>query len=120
MKIDFSTGKVYYPEDDDPDPDGMIARQLQSSGDYPNITENEKHLYEEALKQESISEAQPFFTKTVHAGLPYARIKYLIFCLCLIMYGFIGIISFGETQSCLAAKFLLSKWVIGVEINETR
>ncbi len=90
MKIDFKTGTVYYPTEE---------QQFKDS------------LEDLKIKDDEINEEQPTFTKTIHAGLPYARFKYLFFCLCMVLDGMIGMISLGQTQSIMANKFLLSKWI---------
>ena len=52
------------------------------------------------------------FQKTRHHGLPYGRLKYLLYCFLLMVDGFIGIVSFGQTQSIIAQKYLLSDWIL--------
>ena len=86
MKIDFDTGKVYYPDS------------------------NEK--LKESLEDFDVKEEDAIFQKTRHYGLPYGRLKYFFYCFLLMMDGIIGIVSFGQTQSIMAQKYLLSKWII--------
>ena len=90
MKIDFKTGEVYYPSEQE---------QFKDS------------LEDLKIKDEQINQEQPVFTKTIHGELPYARLKYMFFCFCMLLDGLIGIVSVGQTQSIMANKFLLSKWV---------
>ena len=95
MKIDFTTGKVYYPDENE---------ELKESLEEMKIKENvgiETGVVKEAV-----------FQKTRHKGLPYGRLKYMFYCLLLMVDGFIGIISIGQTQSILAQKYLLSKWIL--------
>ena len=95
MKIDFTTGKVYYPDE---------AEELKKSLEEMKIKEN--------LGMETGVEKEALFQKTRHKGLPYGRLKYLLYCFLLMMDGLIGIVSFGQTQSILAQKYLLSKWIL--------
>ena len=92
MEIDFKTGKVFYT-------------------DY--LKENPEQIRQslEELKIKNNAE-EPVFSKTIHSGLPYGRLKYLFYCFLLMMDGLIGIISLGQTQSILAQKYLLSKWLL--------
>ena len=95
MKIDFDTGKVYYPDE---------AEELKESLEEMKIKEN--------LGMETGVEKEALFQKTRHKGLPYGRLKYMFYCLLLMVDGFIGIVSFGQTQSIMAQKYLLSKWIL--------
>jgi hypothetical protein len=94
MKIDFGTGKVYYPDNNE---------VLKESLEELKIKDN--------LGSETNTE-EPLFSKTRHENLPYGRLKYLFYCFLLMMDGLIGIISLGQTQSILAQKYLLSKWIL--------
>ena len=96
MKIDFTTGKVYYPDE---------AEELKESLEEMKIREN--------LGIETSSEKDALFQKTRHKGLPYGRLKYLLYCFLLMVDGLIGIMSFGQTQSIMAQKYLLSGWIVG-------
>jgi hypothetical protein len=58
-------------------------------------------------------EEEPVFSKTIHQNLKYGRLKYLIYCFLLMVDGFIGIISLGQTQSILANKYILSDYIMG-------
>ena len=98
MKIDFTTGKVYYPDE---------AEELKESLEEMKIREN--------LGIETSIEKDALFQKTRHKGLPYGRLKYLLYCFLLMVDGLIGIMSFGQTQSIMAQKYLLSKWIIDEE-----
>ena len=96
MKIDFDTGKVIYNDESD---------ELKESLEEMKIKENvgiETGVVKEAI-----------FQKTRHKGLPYGRLKYMFYCLLLMVDGFIGIISIGQTQSIIAQKYLLSDWILG-------
>ena len=95
MKIDFDTGKVYYPDEDE---------ELKESLEEMKIKEN--------LGMKTGVEKEALFQKTRHKGLPYGRLKYMFYCLLLMVDGFIGIVSFGQTQSIMAQKYLLSKWIL--------
>ena len=95
MKIDFDTGKVYYPDEDE---------ELKESLEEMKIKEN--------LGMKTGVEKEALFQKTRHKGLPYGRLKYMFYCLLLMVDGFIGIISIGQTQSIMAQKYLLSKWIL--------
>jgi hypothetical protein len=98
MKIDFTTGKVYYTDD---------AEELKESLEEMKIREN--------LGIEPGIEKDALFQKTRHKGLPYGRLKYLLYCFLLMVDGLIGIVSFGQTQSIMAPKYLLSKWIMEEE-----
>ena len=95
MKIDFTTGKVYYPDRDE---------ELKESLEEMKI--KEKVGIKTGVEKEAI------FQKTRHKGLPYGRLKYMFYCLLLMVDGFVGIISIGQTQSIMAQKYLLSKWIL--------
>jgi len=95
MKIDFTTGKVYYPDRDE---------ELKESLEEMKIKDN--------LGIETNIEKEALFQKTRHKGLPYGRLKYLLYCFLLMIDGLIGIMSLGQTQSILAQKYLLSKWIL--------
>ena len=95
MKIDFDTGKVYYPDE---------AEELKKTLEEMKI--------KESMGIETGIEKEALFQKTRHRGLPYGRLKYLFYCFLLMMDGLIGIVSFGQTQSILAQKYLLSKWIL--------
>ena len=60
-------------------------------------------------------EKEALFQKTRHRGLPFGRLKYLFYCFLLMVDGLIGIMSFGQTQSIMAQKYLLSIWMIDEE-----
>ncbi len=92
MKIDFGTGKVYYTDVLNEDPE-----------------EIKKSLEDMKIKNEGV---EPVFSKTRHEGLPYGRLKYMFYCCLLMVDGLIGIVSFGQTQSIMAQKYLLSKWIM--------
>ena len=95
MKIDFTTGKVYYPDE---------AEELKESLEEMKI--------KESVGIETNVEKEAMFQKTRHHGLPYGRLKYLLYCFLLMVDGFIGIVSLGQTQSIIAQKYLLSKWIL--------
>ena len=95
MKIDFDTGKEYYPDEDE---------ELKESLEEMKI--------KESMGIETGVEKEALFQKTRHHGLPYGRLKYLFYCFLLMIDGLIGIMSFGQTQSILAPKYLLSKWIL--------
>ena len=95
MKIDFDTGKVTYNDEMD---------ELKESLEEMKI--------KESMGIETGVEREALFQKTRHYGLPYGRLKYLFYCFLLMMDGLIGIVSFGQTQSILAQKYLLSKWIL--------
>ena len=92
MEIDFKTGKVIYTDCLNEDPE-QIRQSLEEMKIKNNVEE-------------------PVFSKTTHSGLPYGRLKYLFYCFLLMMDGLIGIVSLGQTQSILAQKYLLSKWIL--------
>ena len=94
MKIDFDTGRVIYNDEMD---------ELRESLEEMKIKEN---LGIETSTEEAV------FSKTRHYGLPYGRLKYLFYCFLLMMDGLVGIVSLGQTQSILAQKYLLSKWIM--------
>ena len=94
MKIDFDTGKVIYTNE---------ADELKESLEEMKIGENL------GIKTDT---EEPVFSKTRHEGLPYGRLKYIFYCFLLVMDGLIGVVSFGQTQSILAPKYLLSKWLL--------
>tara|TARA_B100000929_G_scaffold256605_1_gene218923 strand:- start:289 stop:585 length:297 start_codon:yes stop_codon:yes gene_type:complete len=89
MKIDFDTGKVIYTDEMDELKESLEEMKIQDS---PRV--------------------EPVFSKTRHEGLPYGRFKFMFYCCLLMMDGLIGIVSLGQTQSILAQKYLLSKWVL--------
>ena len=95
MKIDFTTGKVYYPDENE---------ELKESLEEMKIKEN--------VGIETNVEKEAMFQKTRHHGLPYGRLKYLLYCFLLMMDGLIGIVSLGQTQSIMAHKYLLSEWIL--------
>ena len=95
MKIDFTTGKVYYPDENE---------ELKESLEEMKI--KEKVGIETNVEKEAV------FQKTRHHGLPYGRLKYLLYCFLLMVDGFIGIVSLGQTQSIIAQKYLLSDWIL--------
>ena len=94
MKIDFDTGKVIYTNE---------ADELKESLEEMKIGENL------GIKTDT---KEPVFSKTRHEGLPYGRLKYIFYCFLLVADGVIGIVSLGQTQSILAPKYLLSKWLL--------
>ena len=94
MKIDFDTGKVIYTNE---------ADELKESLEEMKIGENL------GIKTDT---EEPVFSKTRHRGLPYGRLKYLFYCFLLMVDGFIGIVSLGQTQSIMAQKYLLSEWIM--------
>ena len=93
MKIDFKTGKVIYT-------------------DFLNENPEQVRQSLEELKIKDAPEPEPVFSKTRHEGLPYGRFKFMFYCCLLMMDGLIGIVSFGQTQSIMAQKYLLSKWIL--------
>ena len=95
MKIDFDTGRVIYNDEMD---------ELKESLEEMKI--------KESVGIETGVEREALFQKTRHYGLPYGRLKYLFYCFLLMMDGLIGIVSFGQTQSILAQKYLLSKCIL--------
>ena len=94
MKIDFDTGKVIYTNE---------ADELRESLEEMKIRENL------GIKTDT---EEPVFSKTRHEGLPHGRLKYIFYCFLLVVDGMIGIVSLGQTQSILAPKYLLSKWIL--------
>ena len=96
MKIDFGTGKVYYPDSNEELKESLEEMKIK---DYVGI--------ETGTKKEAV------FSKTRHEGLPYGRLKYIFYCVLLMIDGLIGIVSFGQTQSIMAQKYLLSEWIMG-------
>ena len=94
MKIDFDTGKVIYSDETD---------ELKESLEEMKIRENL------GIKTDT---EEPVFSKTRHRGLPYGRLKFLFYCCLLMVDGLIGIVSLGQTQSIMAQKYLLSKWIL--------
>ena len=94
MKIDFDTGRVIYNDEMD---------ELRESLEEMKIGENL------GIKTDT---EEPVFSKTRHEGLPYGRLKYIFYCFLLVVDGMIGIVSLGQTQSILAPKYLLSKWIL--------
>ena len=94
MKIDFDTGKVFYTNE---------ADELKESLEEMKIRENL------GIKTDT---KEPVFSQTRHEGLPYGRFKFMFYCCLLMMDGLIGIVSLGQTQSIMAQKYLLSKWIL--------
>ena len=101
MKIDFDTGKVTYNDEMD---------ELKESLEEMKI--------KESMGIETGVEKEALFQKTRHRGLPFGRLKYLFYCFLLMVDGLIGIVSFGQTQSIMAQKYLLSKWIGDSHIDE--
>ena len=95
MKIDFDTGRVIYNDEMD---------ELKESLEEMKI--------KESMGIKTGVEREALFQKTRHYGLPYGRLKYLFYCCLLMVDGLIGIVSFGQTQSIMAQKYLLSKWIM--------
>jgi len=95
MKIDFDTGRVIYNDEMD---------ELKESLEEMKI--------KESMGIETGVEKEALFQKTRHQGLPYGRLKYMFYCCLLMVDGLIGIVSLGQTQSILAPKYLLSKWIL--------
>ncbi len=95
MKIDFDTGKVIYNDEVD---------ELKESFEEMKIRES--------MGIETNVEKEAVFQKTRHHGLPYGRLKYLLYCFLLMVDGLIGIVSLGQTQSIIAQKYLLSDWIL--------
>ena len=91
MKIDFDTGRVIYNDE---------------------MNDLKESLEDLKIKESVGVEKESLFQKTRHHGLPYGRLKYLLYCFLLMVDGFIGIVSLGQTQSILAPKYLLSKWIL--------
>tara|TARA_B100000959_G_C14722964_1_gene517717 strand:- start:372 stop:692 length:321 start_codon:yes stop_codon:yes gene_type:complete len=96
MKIDFKTGKVIYTDYLNEDPE-----EVKQSIEDMKITDT--------LEDDP---NEPLFSYTIHKGLKYGRLKYMFYCFLLILDGIVGIISLGKTQSIMASKFLLSKWIM--------
>ena len=96
MKIDPETGKVYYEHYTSP----VITDKLKQS------------LEDLKIEEPTLRIEEPVFSKTRHEGLPYGRFKFMFYCCLLMMDGLIGIVSFGQTQSIMAQKYLLSKWIL--------
>ena len=94
MKIDFDTGKVIYNDEVDELKESLEEMKIKESLGIKTDTE------------------EPVFSKTRHEGLPYGRLKYIFYCFLLVVDGMIGIVSLGQTQSILAPKYLLSKWIL--------
>ena len=95
MKIDFDTGRVIYSSEMD---------ELKESLEEMKI--------KESMGIETGVEREALFQKTRHYGLPYGRLKYIFYCFLLMMDGLIGIVSLGQTQSIMAQKYLLSRWIL--------
>ena len=94
MEIDFNTGRVSYPE---------------RCGDKKELLKS----LEEMKIQDIEEEEEATFSKTIHKNLKYGRFKYLTYCFLLMVDGFIGIVSLGQTQSILANKYILSDYIMG-------
>ena len=94
MKIDFDTGKVIYSDETDELKESLEEMKIREDLGIKTDTE------------------EPVFSKTRHEGLPYGRLKFLFYCCLLMVDGLIGVVSFGQTQSILAPKYLLSKWIL--------
>ena len=76
MKIDFDTGKVIYNDEMD---------GLQESLEEMKI--------KESVGIETNVEKEAVFQKTRHHGLPYGRLKYILYCFLLVLDGLIGVVS---------------------------
>ena len=100
MQIDPETGKVYFEHYISPITTDKLKRSLEDLKIEDNVGINT------AVEKEAV------FQKTRHYGLPYGRLKYLLYCFLLMVDGLIGIVSFGQTQSIIAQKYLLSKWIL--------
>ena len=98
MKIDFDTGKVYYPDGNEELKESLEEMKIKES------VGNETGFAKEAV-----------FQKTRHKGLPYGRLKFMFYCFLLMIDGLVGIVSIGQTQSIIAQKYLLSKWIMTEE-----
>ena len=94
MKIDFDTGRVIYNDEMD---------ELKESLEEMKIKDTL------GIKTDT---GEPVFSKTRHEGLPYGRFKFMFYCCLLMLDGLIGIVSLGQTQSIMAQKYLLSKWIL--------
>ena len=94
MKIDFGTGKVYYPDNNEVLKESLEEMKIKESVGIETDTK------------------EPVFQKTRHQGLPYGRFKFIFYCCLLMLDGLIGIVSLGQTQSIMAQKYLLSKWIL--------
>ena len=92
MKIDFGTGRVYYTD---------VLNE--------NPEEIKKSIEEMKIQD---TDEEPVFSKTIHQNLKYGRLKYICYCFLLVLDGLIGVISLGQTQSIMAQKYLLSKWIM--------
>ena len=103
MQIDPETGKVYFEHYISPITTDKLKRSLEDLKIEDNVG------IETGVEKEAI------FQKTRHKGLPYGRLKYLLYCFLLMVDGLIGIVSFGQTQSIIAQKYLLSKWIMTEE-----
>ena len=95
MKIDFDTGRVIYNDEMD---------ELKESLEEMKI--------KESMGIGTGVEREALFQKTRHQGLPYGRFKFIFYCCLLMLDGLIGIVSLGQTQSIMAQKYLLSKWIL--------
>ena len=95
MKIDFDTGKVIYNDEMDGLKESLEEMKIK-----------------ESMGIETGIEKEALFQKTRHQGLPYGRLKYMFYCCLLMVDGLIGIVSLGQTQSIMAQKYLLSKWIL--------
>ena len=93
MKIDFGTGRVYYTD---------VLNE--------NPEEIKKSIEEMKIQD---TDEEPVFSKTINQNLKYGRLKYIFYCFLLVLDGFIGVVSLGQTQSIMAQKYLLSDWVMG-------
>ena len=98
MKIDFDTGRVIYNDEVNELKESLEEMKIK---DYVGI--------------ETGTKKEPVFQKTRHTGLAYGRLKYMVYCVLLMVDGLIGIVSFGQTQSIMAQKYLLSKWIMEEE-----
>ena len=94
MKIDFDTGRVIYNDEMDELKESLEEMKIKESLGIKTDTE------------------EPVFSKTRHEGLPYGRFKFMFYCCLLMLDGLIGIVSLGQTQSIMAQKYLLSKWIL--------
>ena len=95
MKIDFDTGKVIYNDEMDGLKESLEEMKIK-----------------ESVGIETGVEKEDVFQKTRHHGLPYGRLKYMFYCCLLMVDGLIGFVSLGQTQSIMAQKYLLSKWIL--------